>query len=163
MDASNAATQRDAATLLSRLARARADARTAYDSVERLLVLQRAQQRDFVDAERAVNAERAVEIEAKAQLAIARQGNEDGVFLRAAMPPCVSVSVCVLGNCAITNKCTELHPFHHHHHSPCTPHYLLTSQSSIRSGVSARTVSSSSGTVRSCCATTRSSMPRRRR
>jgi hypothetical protein len=35
--------------------------------------------------ERAMNAERAVEVEAKAQLAVARQGNEDGA-LRAPRP-----------------------------------------------------------------------------
>ncbi len=152
MDASNAATQRDAATLLSRLARARADARTAYDSVERLLVLQRAQQSDFVDIERAVNAERAVEIETKAQLAIARQGNEDGAFVRPAMPERSVVRV--LGDGLV-------HSFHHYYRFTCI--HTLHHQSSTRSVGSVRTVSSSSGTARNCCATTRCSTPRRRR
>jgi hypothetical protein len=82
---SNASTQRDAATLLSRLARARQDARTLFESVDRLLQVQRDMQAVFTESESLMMQERSLESDLKSKLATLQQEASSGFlfsFLR---------------------------------------------------------------------------------
>ena len=73
-----AALSRDARDLMSRLARARAESKTAHETVDRLLFDQRQQQHAFAELERAVNRERSLEADLKIHLLALQQDATTG-------------------------------------------------------------------------------------